>query len=92
MFLAISGWGFWLLPRLLGSASSAAAGGVRLVPAARPQARGRTLVIYVFGGSDPEYADNLSFFVNEAVKVGPAAAAAAVCADVLLRSLTSLLQ
>lgn len=28
-----------------------------------------TLVIYVYSGSDPEYANNLRFFVREAVKV-----------------------
>lgn len=30
-----------------------------------------TLVVYVFSGSDPEYANNLRFFVREAVKVEP---------------------
>ena len=34
-----------------------------------PTARARTLVVYVFSGSDPEYADNLRFFVREAAKV-----------------------
>ncbi|KAL4425923.1 hypothetical protein ABPG75_009939 [Micractinium tetrahymenae] len=34
----------------------------------RPQARGPTLVVYVFSGTDPEYADNLRFFIDEAVK------------------------
>lgn len=29
----------------------------------------KKLVIYVFSGSDPEYANNLRFFVREAVKV-----------------------
>ncbi|GAB4813085.1 hypothetical protein N2152v2_000131 [Parachlorella kessleri] len=33
-----------------------------------PTARARTLVVYVFSGSDPEYADNLRFFVREAAK------------------------
>ncbi|EFN53576.1 hypothetical protein CHLNCDRAFT_136762 [Chlorella variabilis] len=70
MVVALSGWGFWLLPRLLGSQAGSAGKGLRLVPVAVPQARSRTLVVYVFGGSDPEYADNLRFFVNEAVKEG----------------------
>lgn len=29
-----------------------------------------TLVIYVYSGSDPEYLNNLVFFIKEAVKVG----------------------
>lgn len=33
-----------------------------------PVAKGKTLVIYVFSGSDPEYANNLSFFLRHAVK------------------------
>jgi hypothetical protein len=72
--LAISGWAWWLLPRLLSSHSTN--GGLRLLPVAQPRARARTLVVYVFGGSDPEYGDNLSFFINEAVKVRPPCAAA----------------
>jgi hypothetical protein len=34
-----------------------------------PQSRARTLVVYVFSGSDPEYVNNLRFFIREAVKV-----------------------
>ncbi|KAL4439936.1 hypothetical protein ABPG75_002937 [Micractinium tetrahymenae] len=33
-------------------------------------ARGRTLVLYTYGGSDPEYPENLRFFLSEAVKEG----------------------
>lgn len=33
------------------------------------RARGRTLVVYAYGGSDPEYPTNLGFFLDEAVKV-----------------------
>lgn len=44
-------------------------GGLRLTAVLRPTARGRTLVVYVFSGSDPEYADNLRFFIGEAVQV-----------------------
>ncbi|KAL4442029.1 hypothetical protein ABPG77_011290 [Micractinium sp. CCAP 211/92] len=32
------------------------------------RARGRTLVVYAYGGSDPEYPTNLGFFLDEAVK------------------------
>lgn len=55
-----------------GAADSAS--GLRLGTAQRPTARGRTLVVYVFSGSDPEYADNLRFFIEQAVQVGAAAA------------------
>lgn len=57
------------------ASAAAAAGGVR-VPTGPVQltARGRTLVVYVFGGSDPEYDESLRFFLHEAVKVGGRAA------------------
>ena len=74
MLLAVGTWVFCLIfvPGLGGSRGgqgASAGGGLRLLPAQRLQARGRTLVVYVFSGSDPEYADNLRFFVSEAVKV-----------------------
>lgn len=82
MILAVVTWATCLLflPGLGGSRSSAPAdGGLRLLPTQRLQARGRTLVIYVFSGSDPEYADNLRFFVSEAVKVCKGAAPPPAC-------------
>lgn len=72
MLQVVGTWAMYLLflPGLGVLRSSAPAdGGLRLLPTQPLQARGRTLVIYVFSGSDPEYADNLRFFVREAVKV-----------------------
>ena len=73
MLLAIGTWAFWLLraPGQLerGSVSSE---GLRLPAPGQPvhlRARGKTLVVYVFSGSDPEYADNLRFFISQAVQV-----------------------
>ena len=83
--LAAGTWAFCLifLPDLGGSRGgrgTLADGGLRLLPAQHLQARGRTLVVYVFSGSDPEYADNLRFFVSEAVKVcGRSAAPPPAC-------------
>lgn len=70
MAVALCGWAFWLFraPGMLGGSSSGS--GLRLVDSSQPSARGRTLVVYVFSGSDPEYANNLRFFISEAVKVG----------------------
>ncbi len=46
-------------------------GGLRLeAPGGALQARGPTLVVYVFSGTDSAYAANLRFFVDEAVQVG----------------------
>lgn len=46
------------------------AGGVRLVAGpVQPTARGRTLVIYVHGPTDPDYEENFRFFLREAVRV-----------------------
>ena len=59
--------------------SSAAGEGLRLTAVQRPTARGRTLVVYVFSGSDPEYADNLRFFIGEAVQVRQRAGGGAGC-------------
>ena len=42
--------------------------GVQLLPALRPSARARTLVVYVFSGNDPESVKNLRFFLREAVQ------------------------
>jgi len=73
MAVALCGWAFGLIgaPSLLGSGAGGrrAGSGLRLLPAGQPVARARTLVVYVFSGSDPEYADNLRFFISEAVKV-----------------------
>ncbi|KAL4459147.1 hypothetical protein ABPG75_014012 [Micractinium tetrahymenae] len=70
MTIALCVWGLWLIrsPGLLGGAGRRAGSGLRLEPGGQPAARGRTLVVYVFSGSDPEYADNLRFFISEAVK------------------------
>ena len=79
MAAALCGWGLWAIrgPEVIGSWRGGRRGGsgLRLEPVSSPQARGRTLVVYVFSGSDPEYADNLRFFIGEAVKVRAAAAA-----------------
>lgn len=76
MAIALCGWGLWFIraPGVLGGgwAGRRAGSGLRLEPG-QPTARGRTLVVYVFSGSDPEYADNLRFFISEAVKVRAAA-------------------
>lgn len=46
------------------------AGGVRLAAGpVQPTARGRTLVIYVYGPTDPDYEENFRFFLREAVRV-----------------------
>lgn len=79
MALAACGWAYTLLRAPAGQPRGpppppALAAGLRLLPLGpAPQARAPTLVVYVFSGSDPEYADNLRFFVGEAVKVRPPA-------------------
>lgn len=51
------------------SLTAAGSGGLRLEASGGAlQARGPTLVVYVFSGTDPAYADNLRFFVDEAVQ------------------------
>ena len=81
MALAACGWAYTLLHAPGGQPRGpppppVLAAGLRLLPQGPvPQARAPTLVVYVFSGSDPEYGDNLRFFVGEAVKVRPPASA-----------------
>lgn len=56
--------------RALEGSPAGRAGQVQLSQARQPvRACGRTLVLYAYGGSDPEYPANLKFFLEEAVKV-----------------------
>ena len=61
---------------------------VRLPPPDKAvvEARAPTLVVYVFSGSDPEYAGNLRFFVREAVRVRKGPPTRTACLAAALRA------